>query len=161
LENSKTLSLLTIVSNNAGRASNNLASLTLGVNLAETCPLSELLGFSDGNQVDRLLSAKSLDELLVIWLVAIVSEDTELGLTTLNGAARLVEATSEAIVVEGLLEDNLDGGVYVHWFIGGRYLFGNLLLHRFRAFPSVDTEVREKGLILDIEGQIFENCCKT
>jgi hypothetical protein len=84
-----------------------------------TGPLAELLGLSDGDEVDALLGAQSLDELLVVGLVAVVGEHAELRLAALNGARRLVQAAREAVVRERLLKDDLDRGVDVHGLAGG------------------------------------------
>lgn len=73
--------------------------------------------------VDILLSAEALDQLLVVGLVAVLGKHTELGLVLLNGAARLVQATGKAVVSKGLLHHLLEGAGHVQ---GLRWL-GDLL----------------------------------
>ena len=58
--------------------------------------------------------AKSLDELLVHGLVAVVGQNAEKSLALVQSLGRLVEAAGEAVVDEGGLQDLLDGGVDVH-----------------------------------------------
>lgn len=55
-----------------------LAGLALGVDLAETGPLTQLLGLRDRQQGHVLLSAQRLDELLVVGLVAVLGQHAEL-----------------------------------------------------------------------------------
>jgi hypothetical protein len=133
LEDCKTLSLLSVVCNDSAGASDDLAGFSFFVNLAKTGPLSKLLVLWDSDQIDSLLGTKSLNELFVIWLIAIVSQHTELSLSTLNCTRSLVKATRKAIVGESLLQNHLNGSVDVHSLSWG----GRSLLHRFWAIPSV------------------------
>ncbi|GIL59634.1 hypothetical protein Vafri_14369, partial [Volvox africanus] len=88
-------------------------------------PLAQLLVFWNGNQVDIVLSAQRLDQLLVIGLVAVLSQDAQLSLTLLNGPASLVQATAQAVVRQGLLQNHLHSGVDVHGLAGGGGLLHN------------------------------------
>ena len=71
----------------AGGSPTHLAGLALAVNLAEPRPLAQLLGLRHGDEVDALLGAERLDELLVVGLVAVIGQDAELRLAALNRAA--------------------------------------------------------------------------
>ena len=55
-----------------------------------------------------------LDELLVVLLVAVVSEDASDGLPLVQGLCGLPQATGKAVSCQGLLEDLLDGLLEVH-----------------------------------------------
>ena len=57
---------MSVVGDNDARASDDLSGLALSVNLGETGPLSEDLGVRDLDELDRVLGAKSLDQLEVL-----------------------------------------------------------------------------------------------
>jgi hypothetical protein len=77
------LGLLTeVLDDNAG-AADDLAGVTLAIDLAETGPLAELLGVRDLDQVDVVLSAESLNELDVLLLSAGLDEDGHMGLASI------------------------------------------------------------------------------
>jgi hypothetical protein len=59
----KPLGLLTVVLDHDARAANDLARLALGVDLAQTSPLAELLGAGNRDEVDVVLLAQRLHEL--------------------------------------------------------------------------------------------------
>ena len=84
-ENVHGLRLLTEILDDDAGASDDLAGVTLTIDLAETGPLSELLGIRDLDQVDVVLSAKSLNELDVLLLSAGLDEDGHVGLTSVGG----------------------------------------------------------------------------
>jgi hypothetical protein len=63
-----------------GRARDDLAGVTLAVNLAQTSPLAELLGIGDFDKVDVVLVAKGLNKLQVLLLLARLGEDAEVSL---------------------------------------------------------------------------------
>lgn len=86
-ENVHGLGLFTEVLDNDARASNNLAGVTLTVDLAETGPFTELLSIGDLDQVDVVLSAKSLNELDVLLLSAGLNEDSKVSLTSRRGVS--------------------------------------------------------------------------
>ena len=65
-EDVQTLRLLTVVLDDDTRAPDDLAGVTLTVDLGESGPLAEDLGVRDLDQVDVVLGAKSLDELQVL-----------------------------------------------------------------------------------------------
>src|ERR1700710_3192580 len=81
-ENVHGLGLFTkVLDDNAG-ASNNLAGVTLTVDLAETSPLTELLGIGDLDQVDVVFSAEGLDKLDVLLLSAGLDQDSKVSLAS-------------------------------------------------------------------------------
>jgi len=121
------LRLLTEILDNNARAANDLAGVTLTVDLAETGPLSELLGIRDLDQVDVVLSAKSLDQLDVLLLSAGLDEDSHMGLTSVKGLGALAETAGKTVVDEGTLQDILKGLLDGH-LSTGRGIGGNLNL---------------------------------
>jgi hypothetical protein len=78
------LRLFTKVLDNDAGASNDLASVTFTVNLAETGPFTKLLGIGDLNQVDVVLGAKSLDKLDVLLLGTSLDKNSQVSLTSKN-----------------------------------------------------------------------------
>ena len=81
-ENVHGLRLLTEILDDDAGAADNLAGVTLAVNLAEAGPLAELLGIRNLDQVDVVLSAQSLDQLDVLLLSAGLDKDSHVGLTS-------------------------------------------------------------------------------
>ena len=136
LQHGKPLGLLTIVGHHGARAPHDLPGLALLVDLAEPGPLTQLLVLRHGDQVDALLGTERLDQLLVVRLVAVVREHTQLRLPTLNRTRRLVKSTRQSIVRKGLLQHHLDGRVDVHRSLCRRGR-GRSLLHRLGRIPSV------------------------
>jgi hypothetical protein len=123
-EEVKGLGLLTVVGDTDTRAGNDLAGVTLGIDLAETSPLTELGVVRDSHHVDAVLGAESLDELLVGRLRAVIGKDAEVHTALVEHAGTLAEAASDAIVAHGLLEDLLEGRDGVK----GLLFFDDLLL---------------------------------
>ena len=58
-EEVESLGLLTVVGDADARAGNDLAGVTLGIDLAETSPLTELGGVRDSHHVDAVLGAET------------------------------------------------------------------------------------------------------
>lgn len=80
-QNVKSLALLAIVLDNNAAAANNLACGALLVDLAETGPLSELELRLDADEVDAVVRAQGLDELLVVLLVAVLRQNAQVCLS--------------------------------------------------------------------------------
>lgn len=55
-------------------------------NLAYPSPLAQLLGLWDGEQADVVLRAERLHQLLVVWLVAVLSKHTQLTLHSVRSS---------------------------------------------------------------------------
>lgn len=66
-----------------------------------------------------MLGAKSLDELLVGVLVAVLVENAHMGLTTVKSLGRLAETTGKTVVDESLAKDTLEGLLDRHLSLGG------------------------------------------
>jgi hypothetical protein len=95
-----------LLDNNAG-ATNNLASVSIAVNLAETCPFSQDLRVSNLNEGNGMGGAKCLDELDILRLRASLNEHTKVGLTSIQGLCALAQTTSKTVVLKRLLQDLL------------------------------------------------------
>ena len=52
-------------------------------------PLAQLLVLRDGDEVHVVLSAQGLNQLLVVGLVAVLSQQAQLGLALLDGPAAI------------------------------------------------------------------------
>lgn len=105
------LGVLTPVGDDNTRSTNNLSGVTLSVELAQTSPLTELLGIGDLDKGDLLLGlvAESLDELEVRLVGDGVTEHTELGLSSRQSLGALSQTSDETVVDDGLLQDGLEG----------------------------------------------------
>ena len=71
-----------------------LARLALGVDLAQAGPLAQRLLLGHRDQVDALLRAQRLDQLLVVGLVAVVRQDGELRLAALRPLQRMMDMSA-------------------------------------------------------------------
>ena len=67
-EDMETLAVGTIVLHDDARTANDLTSVTLLVDLAKTCPLTENLRVTDLNQVDLVFGTEGLNQLDVLGL---------------------------------------------------------------------------------------------
>ena len=106
--------IFTEVSDDSAGALDDLASVTLSVDLAETAPLAKSLTLSDLDQRDVALSAEGLNETDVGLLIAILSEEANLGNTAVQSLDSKAETTLKSLVVEGVLQHLRDGGHDVH-----------------------------------------------
>merc|ERR1711907_281333 len=109
-EEIKSFGLLTVVGDAHTGARDNLAGITLSIHLAETSPLSEEGVVVDLHQVDGVLGAQGLNELLVCRLVAVVSKNAQVHGTLVEHLRALTDATSQAVSAERLLEHLLERG---------------------------------------------------
>jgi hypothetical protein len=73
----------------SARAADDLAGDALLVELAEASPLADELALRDADEGDATLGAEGLDELDVGSLVAVLGEDTEDGLATVESSNSL------------------------------------------------------------------------
>ena len=106
-ENVQALAVSTVVLDDDARAANDLAGVTLLVDLAETSPGAEDLGVTDLDEVDLVLGTESLDELDVLCLRAGLDEDAKVGLTLVEGLGALTETAGETVMNECILQDLL------------------------------------------------------
>lgn len=103
----ETLRVAAKVLDDNARAADDLAGVSLTVDLAETSPGAEDLCVTDLDEVDLVLRAEGLNELDVLSLRAGLDENAKVGLTLVEGLGALTETASEAVVNEGVLQDLL------------------------------------------------------
>merc|ERR1719341_1459480 len=97
--------LLAPVPHNTGGALHDLSGFAFLVNLAETSPLTKLL---------------------VHWLVTVLGKNAKEGLAFIQCLGCFAKTTSKSIGNKCLLEDLLDGSVYVNWTAGHRGSGGDI-----------------------------------
>jgi len=107
-------SLLSPVPDDAGGALDDLPGLTLPVNLAESCPFTQLHVAVNLDEWDSMLHAKSGDQLLVHGLVAILGQNAKKSLSFVESLGGLSHTSGKTIGDESLFENLLDGGVDIH-----------------------------------------------
>lgn len=95
-----------LLDNNAG-TTNNLASITIAVNLAKARPFAQDLCVSDLNEGNGMGGAKRFDELDVLRLRASLNEHAEVGLTPIQCFCALAQTPSKTVVLKRLLQDLL------------------------------------------------------
>ena len=103
----ETLRLDAVVLDDNARAADDLARVTLAVDLAQASPGTENLCVTDLDQVDFVLRAQGLDELDVLGLSAGLDEDAKVSLTLVESLGTLAETTSETVVNECVLQNLL------------------------------------------------------
>lgn len=72
-----------------------------------------------------MLGTESLNELLVWLLLAVLVQDTHVGLAAVKGLGGLTETTGKTIVDEGVLENTLEGVLDGHLTFAGGGIGGN------------------------------------
>lgn len=110
---------LSEVTDNNNRGTRGLGlRVALLVELAEACPDTELLAVLNGQKVDIVLVAKSLNETLVCGLIAAVREDAQVGILAVEGLDGLAQTASQTVVLEGLLQNSLQSLQVIQSFLG-------------------------------------------
>jgi len=107
-EDGALLGLLTPVLNDDARAVDDLAGVTLTVELAKTNPLAEELSIRNLDEGDLVLGAESNDELLVGLLLAALVEDAHVSLAAVESLGSLTETTGKTVVDQGDAENTLE-----------------------------------------------------
>lgn len=102
------LTLNTVVLHNDARATNNLAGVTLLVDLAKASPGTEDFSVTDLDEIDLVFSAEGFDELDVFGFRAGLDEHTKVSLALVEGLSSLAKTTSETVVNKGILQNLLD-----------------------------------------------------
>ena len=106
-EDVETLGLGTIIFDNDTRAADDLAGVTLLVDLAETSPLTENLRVADLNQVDLVFGTEGLNQLDVLGFGTGLDKDAQVSLSLVESLGSFTETTGETIVNESSLQDLL------------------------------------------------------
>jgi len=104
----KSLGISTEIFDDDAATANNLAGVTLTIDLAETSPSAKNLGVSNLDQVGAVFGAKGLDEFDVFSLSASLDENTEVSLSLVEGLGTLTKTTSETIMDKCILQNLLD-----------------------------------------------------
>jgi len=104
----KSLGVGTEIFDDDAATANNLAGVTLAIDLAETSPSSKNLSVSNLDQVGAVLGAKCLDELDVFSLSASLDENAEVSLSLVEGLGALTKTTSETIMDERIFQNLLN-----------------------------------------------------
>jgi hypothetical protein len=103
--------VLTPLGDDSDAAGDNLAGVTITVELGKTNPLTELLGVGDLDQGDLLLRllAKSLNELDVRLLINGLRENAKESLSGRESLGSLTETTGKTVVDKSTLKSTLEG----------------------------------------------------
>ena len=109
------LALLPKVLHDDARAADDLARVTLAVDLAQASPGAENLCVTDLDQVDFVLRAQGLDELDVLGLRARLDEDAQVSLTLVERLGTLTETAGKTVVNERVLQDLLQSMTCQGW----------------------------------------------
>ena len=109
LDEGECLGCLSVVLDDEGRAAFNFSSLSLLVVLALAGPFTELLTSVNFDEWHVALLGQSGDELLILWILAILGEDTKLSVLSVERFADLTETLHESINGHRLLDDSLQG----------------------------------------------------
>ena len=103
------LRALTEVADGDARALERLLGIASAVELLKTGPLGKNLALLDGDNVDVVLLAQSLDQLLVARIVAVLGKDAKVSDAAVKAASNLGEAANETVHLERLAEDDAEG----------------------------------------------------
>jgi hypothetical protein len=122
-EDMETFALGTIVLNHDARAADDLAGVTLLVDLAKTSPLAKNLRVTDLNQVDLVFGTEGLNQLDVLGLGTGLDEDTQVSLAFIKGLGSFAQTTSQTIVDESSLQDLLQCYGVVSFVLGSAGCF--------------------------------------
>ena len=87
--------LLTVLNDGDGGSALHLAGSVFFVVLAVTKPFSHIVAVLNVDDGDASVLGEGFDELLVLLVVAVLGEDAELGLLTIEGFANLVETLNK------------------------------------------------------------------
>ena len=106
-EDVKTLRLDAVVLNDDARAADDLARVTLTVDLAQTGPGAKNLRVSNLDEVNFVLDAESLNELQILRFSDSLDENAQVRLALVESLRTFTETTRETVMDEGVLQDLL------------------------------------------------------
>ena len=101
------LALNTVVLDDDARATDDLAGVTLTVNLAETGPGAKNLRVSNLDEVNFVLGAESLNELQILRFSDSLDENAQVRLALVESLRTFTETARETIMDESVLQDLL------------------------------------------------------
>lgn len=97
-------SLLTEVGDDRAARPDGLLNLSVGVELGQSAPRSQVLAAVDHDNGYFALGAEGANELLVLLVLAVLGEAAESGRAAVEGLGALVQSLAKSIVDEGLLQ---------------------------------------------------------
>ena len=100
--------LLSVIGDDSNTASNCFSYCAILCHLGQTNPFTKFLALISHDQVNIAFSAKSLDKLGVLVIVAILGQNAKTCSTTIKCLGTLVETTTKSIVNKGGLEHLLE-----------------------------------------------------
>ena len=104
-ENREGAGFFTKVGDDGAGRSDGLLDAAVVVELGESAPGTEVLSGFDHDDVNLTLGAESLDELLVLVVVAVLGEAAETGGASVQGLGALVESLLQSTVDHGLFQN--------------------------------------------------------
>jgi hypothetical protein len=104
-KNRKGTGLFPKVSNDSARSSYCLLYRTIVVKLGKTAPGTKVLSSFDHDNMDFTLGTKTLDELLVLVVLAILGQAAQTGCSAIQGLGTFVKTLLESTVDHGLFKD--------------------------------------------------------
>lgn len=110
----KSPGLLTEVGDDSTGSSDGLLNLTIGIQLGQSAPSTEVLSRVNHDNGDLTLSAQSTDELLVLFVLTVLGKAAKTGGAAVEGLGTFMETLAESVMNEGLFEDLLQGIQDVH-----------------------------------------------
>ena len=105
LQECQSLALLAEIRNGDAGSADDLASCTLMIDAAEASPLAELLAVCNLNQRNAVLLAKTLNQLLVRGLGTALGEEARLGALRVKSLRYLMQAASQTIMNQSVLQN--------------------------------------------------------
>lgn len=103
-KNSQGPSLLAKISNDRTTGPHSLLHLTLGIQLGQSTPSTQILTAVHHNHGDFTLGAESTNELFVLLVFAVLGEAAETGGAAVECLGAFVESFAESVVDECLFE---------------------------------------------------------
>jgi hypothetical protein len=101
----KSTGLFTEISNDGARSTDSLLDTTIIIELGKPTPGTKVLSGLDHDNMDFTFGTETLDELLVLVILAILGEATETGRAAIQSLGALVKTLLESSVDHGLFED--------------------------------------------------------
>jgi hypothetical protein len=104
-EDRKSTSLFTEIGDDSARSTDSLLDRTIIVELGKSTPGTKVLSGLNHDNVDLTFGTKSLDELLVFLVLAVLGQATKASRSAIQGFGALVKTLLESSVDHGLFKD--------------------------------------------------------
>ena len=112
------LGIFAVLLNYDARATYNLASIPITVNLAKARPFAQHLRISDLYKRDGMCCAKRFNELDILGFRAGLNKHAKVGLTPVQCLCALTQATGQPVMFERLLQNLLTITTKLRRYIG-------------------------------------------